>query len=382
MLYRIVDVFPDPIIFESVGPFVSLYQATHRHSPENKQDRIKFRNSLRTMENSLKKICARNIMNTIMDPFYQIGKDQAFWYRTLDGLVILASQHNCIVYRLQRPVEDLLIIADSLHIKPLLRNFQSGDNYQLLGLSRNKFTLYEGNRYGIEQIELDPEKPLTMEEVLGDEHTEPHLSHWSTGGEGGLTMFHGQGGKKDDADTDAEKYFKYVDRFVFENYSKKSKLPLILVATAENSSIFKKLSRNSYLMEASIKLSPESIEEEQLKAKAWELIEPVYLAKTKELVDSFEESKAKSYGSDDLEQIAQAAIENRVKTVLIEADRVVAGEIDISTGKIELFGELSEPIYADVLDDIAEIVLKNKGEVVVLPKERMPGATGAAAIYR
>lgn len=33
-------------------------------------------------------------------------------------------------------------------------------------------------------------------------------------------MFHGQGGKKDDADTDAEKYFKYADRFVFENYSK------------------------------------------------------------------------------------------------------------------------------------------------------------------
>jgi len=382
MLYRIVDVFPDPIIFESVGPFVSLYQATHRHSPENKQDKIKFRNSLRTIENSLQQTCSRNMMNIIMDPFYQIEKDQALWNRTLDGLAILASQHNCIVYKLQRPVEDLLIIADSFHIKPLLRNFQSGDNYQLLGLNRNKFSLYEGNRYGIRQIELDPETPLTMKEVLGDEHTEPHLSHRSTGRAGGFTVFHGQGGKKDDMDTDTEKYFKYVDRFVFKNYSEKSRLSLILVATAENLGIFKKLTRNSYLMEASIKISPESMEEEQLKANAWELIEPIYLAKTKELVDSFEAAKAKLFGSDNLEQIAQAAIEKRVKIVLVEADRIIAGKIDINTGKIELSGESLEPIYDDVLDDIAEIVLKNKGEVVVLPKERMPCATGAAAIYR
>ena len=141
MLYRIVDEFPEPIIFENVGPFVSLYQATHRYSPENKQDQIKFRNSLRTVENTLKQTCARNIMNTIMAPFYQIEKDHEFWNRTLDGLVILASQHNCIVYKLQRPVEDLLKIAASFHIKPLLRNFQSRDNYQLLGLSRNKYTL-------------------------------------------------------------------------------------------------------------------------------------------------------------------------------------------------------------------------------------------------
>jgi len=382
MLYRIVEVFPDPIIFESTGPFVSLYQTTHRHSPENKQDQIKFRNSLRAMENSLQPICARNTMTTLMAPLYQIEKDQAFWNQTLDGLGILASPNDCIVYRLQRSVEDLLIIADSFHIKPLLRNFQSGDDYQLLGLNRNKFGIYQGNRYGIRQIEMDPDIPLTMKDVLGDEYTEPHLSHWSTGKAGGLTVFHGQGGKKDEMDTDTEKYFKYVDKFVLKNYSEKSKLPLILVATAENLGIFKKITRNPYLMEASIKTSPESIEEEQLKAKAWGLIEPAYLARTEELVDAFETAKANLTGSDDLQEIARAAIENRVKLVLVEANRVIAGKIDRHTGLISLAQEAVEPIYDDVLDDIAQMVLKNKGEVVVLPKERMPSVTGAAAIYR
>ena len=35
-----------------------------------------------------------------------------------------------------------------------------------------------------------------------------------------------------------------------------------------------------------------------------------------------------------------------------------------------------------MLDDIAELVLKNGGQVVIVPNERMPTRTGIAAIYR
>ncbi|WP_158232158.1 hypothetical protein [Sporosarcina sp. P20a] len=41
-----------------------------------------------------------------------------------------------------------------------------------------------------------------------------------------------------------------------------------------------------------------------------------------------------------------------------------------------------ESTVDDVLDDLAETVFKTGGEVAVLPKERMPVETGAAAIYR
>lgn len=36
----------------------------------------------------------------------------------------------------------------------------------------------------------------------------------------------------------------------------------------------------------------------------------------------------------------------------------------------------------DVLDDLGELVLKKGGEVIIVPAERMPTSTGAAAIYR
>ncbi|MFC2159987.1 hypothetical protein ACFLQS_04660 [Actinomycetota bacterium] len=316
-----------------------------------------------------------------MKPFYHIEEEKGFWDNTLDGLTIFTNPNKCIVYKLYRPVQELVIVSDSFHIKPLIRIFQSVDKYHLLGLSHKDFTLYEGNRYGFEKIEMDPETSRTIEEVLGKQHADSYLTHGSYGGAGGPAMYHGHGGKKDEVEKDIEKFFVYVDRFILENYSKPSKLPLILVSLKENHNIFKKISHNPYLMDERINGSYDSFGTEQLRENAWEIIEPIYLEKTQNLVNTFENAKTNSLGSNDLKQITKAAFENRVGTILIEADRIIPGKIDDNNGKIEL-GNIEDPDFDDVLDDLAELVLKKKGEVVMLPKERMPGDTGVAAIYR
>jgi hypothetical protein len=66
---------------------------------------------------------------------------------------------------------------------------------------------------------------------------------------------------------------------------------------------------------------------------------------------------------------------------LVEADRVVPGRIDPATGKIAP-GDISHPEIDDLIDDLAETVLRANGKVVVVPKERMPSTTGIAATYR
>ena len=132
-------------------------------------------------------------------------------------------------------------------------------------------------------------------------------------------------------------------------------------------------------MEEGINSSYESLEMELLKEKALEIIEPIYLKKTKNLAYSFEKANANSLGSDNLAQVAKATFENRVKTVLIEADRIIPGKTD--AGEIEL-GNIQDPYCDDILDDIAEMVLKNRGDVVVFTKDMMPSDTGVAAIFR
>ena len=380
MLYEIVEDFPNDIIFNEQMPCISLYQPTHRYAPENKQDIIVFKNLLRDIEHSLDQKNQKSMIDSIMKPFYQIKDDKNFWNKTSDGLAILANETKCIVYKLPISIKEIAIVADSFHIKPLIRFFQSMEKYQLLGLSRNEFTLYQGNRYGYQEIELQHGVPRTMNEVLGEELTNGQKSH-GAGDANGVGVYYGTGEKKAEIDKDTERFFRYVDQFVFENYSKISKLPLILVSLKEYHSQFKKLSRNRYLLEEGINSSYESIETKQLNEKALKIIEPIYTEKMKKITDDFNIAKANSLGSDDITQIAKAVFENKVKTVLIEADSMIPGKIDANTGRIEL-GDQTDPEMDDVLDDIAEFVLKKRGEAVVLPKEMMPCETGIAAIYR
>lgn len=381
MVYEIVNEFPNKILDMEEGPFISLYQPTHRHRPENKQDLIRFKNLIQEIEDSLKQKYPKQEIGSLMEPFYVLSEDRIFWNHTLDGLAVLSAGGRSIVYNLHRPVNELAVVADSFHIKPLIRVFQSADRYHVLGINRKNFTLYEGNRYGFEEIEIGADIPRTMEEVLGEEYSEPYLSQGFYGGAGGTPMFHGHGGRRDEINKDTERYFRYVDKFILENYSNPMGIPLILAALDEHHGLFRSITGNPYLNEKGIRKDYETLSSSQIREDAWEVIEPFYLEKTRELVDRYNLERSKFLASDDLAQVARAALENRIDTIMIEADRIIPGRINKETGELER-GQLDNPELDDLLDDIAEMVFKNKGEVVVLPKERIPSETGIAAIYR
>ena len=70
-----------------------------------------------------------------------------------------------------------------------------------------------------------------------------------------------------------------------------------------------------------------------------------------------------------------------MRTFLVDADRVVPGAVDHATGRVT-HGPLDDPHTDDAADDLAELTLRMGGDVVVVPRERMPSETGVAAIYR
>jgi len=381
MLYEIVERFPQDMITKEDGPLISLYQPTHKSFPDNKQDPIVFKNLLRVIENSLKQRETDDLIDSIMKPFYELKEDTEFWSNTSGGLAVLASQNRCIVYILHSPVKEFAVVANSFHIKPLIKAFQSTERYHLLGLSRENFTLYQGNQFGFEEIAIEQGAPRTMKEVLGDQLSESYLSHGSYAGAGGPTMYHGHGDVKQEIDKDTEKYFRYVDSYVFENYSKAEKLPLVLVSLAEYHSEFKKLSSNPYLLEQGISKSIDALDLDEMSKRAQTIIDAINMEKIQKLADSYAKSEAKSLGSSDLTQVTKAAYESRVETLLIEEDKIVPGKIDDKTGKVKA-DDIDSPDYDDILDDLAELVLSSGGDVFVLPKDKMPCTTGIAAIFR
>jgi hypothetical protein len=176
-------------------PCLSLYQPTHRRHPENQQDPIRFGNLVKELEASLRQKYPAAQTRLLMEPFEDLAGDQTFWNHTLDGLAVLGGPSLFRVFRLQRPVTELAVVADSFHTKPLRRFLQSVDRYQVLGLNFGKVQLFEGNRDTLDEIDPAPEVPRTINEALGAELTEPHQTVASYGGVGGESrpMHHSHG---------------------------------------------------------------------------------------------------------------------------------------------------------------------------------------------
>lgn len=361
-------------------PCLSLYQPTHRGRPENQQDPIRFRNLVKALEESLRQKYATRDIRPLLEPFQKLAGNSNFWNHTLDGMAVLGAPGLFRVYRLQRPVPELAVVAESFHLKPLIRILQSADSYHILGLSREKIMLFEGNRDVLEEVELLDDIPRTVSDVLGEDAERVHLSVWTpaAGNEG---VRYGMGSKTDLVDRETEQFFRAVDQAILDHYSRPSGFRLLLAALPEHITLFRRISQNPFLIDGGIDTHPDALTVEELRQRAWRVVEPHYLARLAGLIEMFGAARARELGDADLAVVARNAVAGRVATLLIEADRHVAGRIDPVTGAIE-YDDLANPAVDDLLDDLGEWVLKHGGQIVIVPAERMPTQTGIAAIYR
>ncbi len=380
-MYEIIQDFTHPIFEEKTGPFVSIYQETHRAPSDTKQDSVRFKNLIKEVEGLLKEKHKKDIYEPMLKTLHEIRDNQLLWGHTQEGFVLFANPNYCVLFMLPRPVKTLTMVSNSLYTKPLIRHFQTVDMYHVLVIDKDNFKLYEGNRDDVKEVVIDPDIPTSKKEVLGDENEQSYLSHASYGGASGSTMYHGHHDKKQTFETDIERYFNYVDKFVHQAYSNKTEAPLILCALDEYQGVFKKISDNPYLLKKGIHHSTKELKDKQIKEKAWEILEPIYQEKITILVDKYRQAQTKKLGSNILADIARSVVKNKVETILIEENRVIPGKFDYETGKLNLTN-INDTVADDVLDDLAQLVQKNGGSVFVLDKDHMPTDTGVAAIYR
>lgn len=372
------------LLSERHAPCLSLYMTTHRSHPVNIQDTIRFQNLVKQLKESLLEQYPAIDVKTSLEPFETLRDDKEFWNHTLDGLAVLGSTNFFKVIMLPITVQDFAVVADSFHTKDLRKYLQSVDRYHVLSLNLHNIRLFEGNRHSLVEVVLHPNIPKTITDALGDELTEKHSAVAFYGGLGGESSgtHHGQGGKKDEVDKDTERFFRVVANTIYDNYSKPSGLPLILAALPEHHSLFQKVNKNPFLLPTGITVNAESITTDKLIKLAWEVMEPGYIHKIESLAHKFEQAKANGLGSDNIEEVVEAAEAGRVDELLVEADRVIAERLrNKNTGKY-IQADSTQPKLDDLLDDIGELVTRMGGKVMVIPPEKMPSKTGLAALFR
>ena len=365
-------------------PCLSIYMPTHRNHPENLKDVILFKNLVRQMKESLLQKYSADETQKFLEPFESLTEDHDTWNHTSNGLAVFSTTDLFKVVDVHQSFEELAIVADSFHTKPLRRYLQSHEHFYVLGITLRDIRLFEGNRHSLTEVELTADTPKTIAEALGDELTEKHTTVASYGGSGGESspMHHGHGGRKEETEKDTERFFRAIANSIHENYTKPSGRPLILAALTEHQNLFQKVNKNPLLLTTGIEINPTSVSVDQLANLAWEIMEPEYNLKLDSIVSNFEQARVNGKGSDDYKEVAVAAVEGRIDTLIVEDNRIIPVRItNLVTGNTQK-KDLTNPRVDDLLDDMGELVMKMGGNVVVLPKEKMPSETGLAAIFR
>jgi hypothetical protein len=365
-------------------PCVSLYMPTHRGAPDRREDRIRFKNLVRQAGEQVRSRFAAAKAQSVTDRLEPLIDDTAFWTGTTDGLAAFAAADRFEVYRFPRTVKEFVTVADSFHLKPLLRYTQSADRFHVLGLTRTEATLFEGDRYGLRPVESAGVLP-TFDEAVGTEVTTPSREVLTVGGRSRTTGHYsaggGGGGRKDEIQIDTEKFFREVDRAVTDRVSEPAKLPLILVALTEHQSEFRKISKNPHLIDGGVESDPGALSLEKLRAAAWEVFEPRYTRRLAELIEAYGTAAARQKAAHIIADVARACRDGRVGTLLVDADKTLPGRVDLASGEVR-FGNAADPTVDDLIDDLAEQALLTGADVVVVPRDKMPTDTGLAAIFR
>lgn len=91
-------------------------------------------------------------------------------------------------------------------------------------------------------------------------------------------------------------------------------------------------------------------------------------------------AEAISLGKRNLFQIARAAVAGRVRKLIISDESRIFGKLDRGSGQLAIHAYDKDHEDDDILDDIAQEVITQGGEVVIVKQNELPTSDPALAI--
>lgn len=363
--------FPNEELLRAEGPFVTIYQSVELSPPNAEAEQLKFKNQVKNAQTQVKNECVGPTCEGLLNQLDQVPNDKRFWSVNKGSVAFFFTPSETYYYRLQTQLKDLIEFGERPTILPIIEEFQYIENYYLLCLSNREFKLYRGILDRVEAVDLPEDAPTTLEIALGDEITRG--KQLNTGGPSGV--IHGVNEKSDELDIDQENYYRAVDKYVFENYSRPQQLPLVLFALPENQAVFRNLTKNNFLRENKIEASSAQLNENEIQKEVNKLINQLLTERHSEIIQRYEETTPQYKLGDQYQDLTSASLEGRIELLFIEKDAEIKGSIDEN-------GQLGYEGNENFLNQLALNVLATGGKVYVLDRAQMPGLKDVAAILR
>ncbi len=366
------------LIEQVTPPCISIYLPTHRGGAEVRQGQIRLKNLLKKAEDQLASNGRRQgEVKALLEPIQTLCENSGFWQYQSDGLAIFRSAEKFLYYRLPLHVDELLVITDRFHVKPLLRLFTEDGRFYLLALSKKEVRFFQCTRFGVREISLPEGTPRSLAEVVAlkgiEKQTQVHTA-------GSAALFHGHGARNDEEKQDLREFFRLVDRGVHE-ILRDERAPLVLAGVEYMLAIYREANTYPHLIDSGVTGTPEGRRPEELQSKAWAIVEPHFRRAREEAARRFEDAVGAGKASTDIKIVAPAAHQGRVDQLFVAVGKQIWGVWNGTEHKVEVH-EKRQPGDRDLLNFAAIQTLLQGGAVYAVAESEVPGGGLLAAVFR
>jgi hypothetical protein len=372
------------------SPCVSIFMPTHRRGKEIEQDPIRLKNLLKRAEGLLQDKGVRsNESLKMLKPAAALLENGPFWRHQSDGLAIFLNGSEFHQYRLPMDFDELVVVTDRYHIKPLLSMLSGDGRFYILAFSQKRARLLQASRYSVGEVDMEGMPPSLSEWFDPDNYQQQLQFHTGVPPrpgrlEGGKRepVYHGAGSSDVDRKEIVFKYFQQLDRSI-SDFLKKEQSPLVMAGVDYLFPIYKDASKYPFLVDKHISGNPDEASMEDLHRRGWEIVEPVFRQGEEKARQRLEELLATKnvQASAKVEDIVAASAHGRVDTLFVVRHKYCWGNYDPSSGKVELHKR--EQIGGqDLLDFSAINTLSHSGTVYAVGADQFSDGSPMAAIFR
>lgn len=364
---------------------VSLYIPTDRKNSDPRINSVAFKNVVNKALERIKALDLKDETYTNLDKACeQLLADKLFWKEQDQSFALFVANDFMRSYKLPTSQPELLMINDAFYILPLAQMLQLQDTFYVLELDKEHTKMWKGNNLGVEPVPV-PNLPESVEEVTGTEVNERNLQfHTRTDSPKGNVrnaMFHGSSSWKDDKDRYLEKFLQAVDKAVTA-YFKESTLPLLLSGVEELTVLFRKTTKLANILEENlVKVDDPNRRPELLHQAAMSVLAAHRHDRLERELTRFTEEPRQEKRVTVLPEILRQAAQGKVDTLYVAESGQVWGTFDPESMTALIENE-QLPLSTELLNLAARITLTNSGSVVVVPNDKMPENSLAAALLR
>ena len=365
-------------------PCISIFLPLPRHGPDLAMAPVRFRSLLRDAEALLKERYDAKQVRELLAPLAGLAEAADVFSPGPEGLAAFRAPGLLEAYRVWPSPPERAVVADSFHVKPLLRGLQDRGRYHVLALGSRHAALFEGSERGLVPR---PVPGLPASATAGPAAPAiPVETGGRGGGAKGGARSAGAGSGKAPAESDGSRreetlrFLRAVDAALRDAVP--GATPVLLAGPASVLPAFREVCAHPGLVAEGVEGAVDDVSTEELHQRSLPAARRALEKKDAALVTEFHHALDRGLASDVLTAVAEASVNGRVRRLLVADGRPLFGRVDRTTGEVTLHAGQTGPQDDDVLDDLAEIVLARGGEVVVLDPARMPQEAAAAATFR